>query len=530
MLSRVSLGFLRKEMERAKSPHILCGAGVSMIGPTCLPSGNELRDQCVKLLLSDRLNTTFLRRLLASEGYQRLLPEALLQDISLFASSHLDKAMAKILTHSVANDVHRAIASHFTTIFTTNFDNCFESVGAREVLHLHGSVESPDELQNRIYRLGKGQESITKAFESRIQNRDLWIIGYSIRDEDVIASISRAKPRRIVFLTYDGSIPPVIRSFGIPALVGTGKAEELFGVRALKKRPNRRTTTLEIRQPAIGARCAALLYAVYLSGHYEWAPKILQVYLPKLTGRAKYKSIASVADNLRMAGKYSESVYWCQFSLRSRFCHRPDQADLLCGAHNVLALCELDRGGTSFDLIEQHFSQAIAHLEQFAKRFRSPENEVGIEIFKARIINNMGILFSRRADSQAALRAFSESRQIKLRHHDDRGIAQTESNIAKCFCDMREFDQAEQSLRRVLDIMRKTPDLYVCRDAVLEILPVIARIQGSPITLGQSEMPVALDSELWNTLGNATGRWRGARRRIVEHLNSLNAIVHELSR
>jgi hypothetical protein len=55
---------------------VLAGAGVSMIPPTVLPSGDSLRDECVRHLLSDGTSRRVIRRLLRTPAYRPLLPEA----------------------------------------------------------------------------------------------------------------------------------------------------------------------------------------------------------------------------------------------------------------------------------------------------------------------------------------------------------------------------------------------------------------------------------------------------------------------
>jgi hypothetical protein len=55
---------------------VLAGAGVSMIPPTVLPSGDSLRDECVRHLLSDGTSRRVIRRLLRTPAYRSLLPEA----------------------------------------------------------------------------------------------------------------------------------------------------------------------------------------------------------------------------------------------------------------------------------------------------------------------------------------------------------------------------------------------------------------------------------------------------------------------
>ncbi|MDQ3819973.1 MAG: hypothetical protein M3362_20175, partial [Acidobacteriota bacterium] len=70
------------------------------------------------------------------------MPEAVLQFMGSTIGQSVDRFMARLLKDAKANDVHRHIAKNFSRIFTTNFDLCFERAGAKQTIHLHGSVKN----------------------------------------------------------------------------------------------------------------------------------------------------------------------------------------------------------------------------------------------------------------------------------------------------------------------------------------------------------------------------------------------------
>src|SRR5436190_16396012 len=114
---------------------ILCGAGVSMIPPTSFPSGNQLRDLCIRSLVSDQRLSRSATSLIKRSAFQAMLPELVLEDVFLAAPTFVDTFMSRSLSNSTPNAVHEAISRQFASVFITNFDLCFEKAGAKVVNH-----------------------------------------------------------------------------------------------------------------------------------------------------------------------------------------------------------------------------------------------------------------------------------------------------------------------------------------------------------------------------------------------------------
>src|SRR5579864_4147934 len=111
---------------------VLAGAGVSMVPPTSLPSGDALRDHCVRCLLSDPTSRKVVRLLLHTPAFRAFLPEAVLQLMGSTVGSRLDLFIKKVLSSAAPNVVHKALVGRGYRIFTTNFDTCFGGSGRRQ--------------------------------------------------------------------------------------------------------------------------------------------------------------------------------------------------------------------------------------------------------------------------------------------------------------------------------------------------------------------------------------------------------------
>lgn len=505
---------------------ILCGAGISMIKPTLAPSGNQLRDMCVKKILSDKISSKYLPNILKSPSYQKLLPESVLQDVASFASNELDRLMSIILEHISPNSVHQYIATNYHNLFTTNFDLCFEKCTAKSIGHLHGSIIAPRTLQNRVFRLGKTAEEDFRRFKFAIKGQDLLIIGYSLRDSDVIDAIEKASPSRICYLSHNGNLPQYLNLTSLPVVYTIGAAETLFNIKTKVSistiKPRKMLKT--IRQPSIARRANVILYICYRSAKYIESEIILKEYLPFLRGRGKYKAIYSVADCLRIGGLYDEAIRLGNKILRSKFANRPDQADLISSVYVLFGLCDLDRKNNNYDQIENWFLQALDLTDQFSSLHRDDSQTAAIENWKARIFNNLGELNATKGDYKKAIKCYKKSLKIKEYFHEGKGVAQTKSNLAKVYLMKRNLKLALECLNKVVELMNESPDVYICRDAITEILNLIVIHYGLPSIYIDVSIPTITISGFWDKLRKLTLTYSKIKP-IIEDLEKLNHIL-----
>jgi hypothetical protein len=95
-----------------------------MVPPTSLPSGDALRDHCVRCLLSDPTSRKVVRLLLHTPAFRAFLPEAVLQLMGSTVGSRLDLFIKKVLNRRRPGVVHKALVERGYRIFTTN-DTCW---------------------------------------------------------------------------------------------------------------------------------------------------------------------------------------------------------------------------------------------------------------------------------------------------------------------------------------------------------------------------------------------------------------------
>jgi len=187
---RVSLRKLRQLLRNSPDVQVLCGAGISMIAPTNLPSGNELRDICVRQLLTDEISRPYLDKLLTTKTYGGVIAGSYAPGSGFDAGNTIGPVVGTRLRQALPNPAHQYLALNYSQLFTTNFDLCFEDAGAKAVAHLHGTISDPGSLQNQMYRLGKTALCEMDQFRIAIENRSLLILGYSLRDSDVVEAIA----------------------------------------------------------------------------------------------------------------------------------------------------------------------------------------------------------------------------------------------------------------------------------------------------------------------------------------------------
>jgi tetratricopeptide (TPR) repeat protein len=507
---------------------ILCGAGISMIPPSNLPSGDRLRDQCVRLLLSDHRSRKLLGRIMRSPAYQALLPEGVLQDIGSFASSSLDQSMSSLLLGVQPNAVHEHLALNYRRLFTTNFDLCLEDAGARAVSHLHGTISAPETLQNRIFRLGRTAHAEFVKFKSWIRGKGLLILGYSMRDRDIIEAIEASPPAKIFYLSRGGELPPPLRDTLIPVIYARGVAEELFGVSSTGVRPRRRAHRPRLRKPALGRRVPALLHLLYRAGFYDAADRIMRSYLPHLRGRGKYKAICQLMEALRVSGEYDAAARWCDYVMDSRFAARPENAEILSSAYVVRGLCDYDRGRKNYGEISRWFREALRLTRAFESLQRDDSQKAAIQIWKARIHNNLGLVATAQNDYPRAIDHFDRSLRIKERFHEETGIAQTHANLAMIYLSSSDFGDATRHLKLVVRLMRKSPSKYICRETILQALRLFHSMTSIPPALQKATLPTPAGSKFWARLASHLKVKWYASAGFIKELANLNAILLEI--
>ena len=192
--------------ERLREDAILVGAGVSMVGPTRLPSGPELLRSSVRTLVSDRRIAGVRDAALSHPGVEQLVPELMFQRISDILGA-LPAALYAPFNVARPNGVHLALAAasmQGALIATTNYDLAIEAALGRDErppLHLHGSVADLATIVHTIRGIGRGlPDDLGAAFAAMLNGRRVTIIGYSGNDREVMDALVAARPSSVNWL------------------------------------------------------------------------------------------------------------------------------------------------------------------------------------------------------------------------------------------------------------------------------------------------------------------------------------------
>ena len=143
-------------------------------------------------------------------------------------------------------------------------------------------------------------------------------------------------------------------------------------------------------------------------------------------------------------------------------------------------------------IIESHFTRALKVFEELVKREKGNRYVVENDIWRARILNNFGLLYSRRKDARNAIKFFRRSIEIKTRHNERQGVSRTLSNIANLQLKYGDLDHAAQTLNELVEIMGDLPDKYICEDTIsqtLEILQITVKLPIKEKSLDPMEKP-----------------------------------------
>lgn len=176
----------------------LVGAGVSMLGPTALPSGPELKNIVITRLFEDvSLFTRQVKRLKASRKYRTVVPEIVFQQVFQAVGNTLSSCF-DVLEDGSPNLAHHALAqlaaTHGAKLFTTNFETLIEKSTPTDikVIHLHGSLDDRAQMHVRINQVGRGLPGdLARRFIRELRKSTLVVCGYSGNDKDIMDPFDR---------------------------------------------------------------------------------------------------------------------------------------------------------------------------------------------------------------------------------------------------------------------------------------------------------------------------------------------------
>lgn len=178
---------------------VLCGAGVSMMPPSALPSGPALLRAGLEEVLTDAHALRWVTELFASDRWARLVPEVAFQRLIDVGGTLPTQAFLPLAVAS-PNSLHEwltGLSTRGARLVTTNFDLLLERTSRiAPVLHLHGEIDSLDTVVATIRRVGRGlPPSTAVAMDELLRWADhLVVIGYSGNDRDVMDVIESNPP------------------------------------------------------------------------------------------------------------------------------------------------------------------------------------------------------------------------------------------------------------------------------------------------------------------------------------------------
>lgn len=499
---------------------------MSMLPPTSLPSGDRLRDTCVERLLSDRLSSRVVRELLRTTTYRALLPEAVLQLLGSTVGTPLDRLMRQFLQTSPPNLVHRALVRLRCRLFTTNFDLCLEAAGCKQTWHLHGSIARLGSLQNQLYRLGKTALAEAAQFEKVIDGRALLIVGYSLRDDDIVGLIRSHRPSQLLYLSFNGTIPQALRRLTCNTAVATGSLEALFRLAPppMPAMP-RKMIPLTIRLPALKHRVNALLRICSRAALYDVQLMLLRKYLPRLRGRPKLLAMCELADSLRLAKRYAEAENLARQVIGYPSTRIGPARDAFSTTLVQLGLIALDRGDTDFDRIESLFRQALEVFEELVASEAPGKYDAENDIWRSRIFNNLGLVLAARRDYAASINMYRRSLALKARHHERYGIAQTHANLAKLEICMGQLAAAARLLDLLCQELIELPDAFICSDAVIGCLSALRDTKLLPVIVHDVESVSSRSERWWRSFVRRCGAAPPPVQRILAAVQKLRGLI-----
>lgn len=188
---------------------LFLGAGISTIFPSNLPNGSELKDFLLDCLFDTKNFKKYSNLIKNNDKYKYIVPEVLFQDIYEILNENIFKIYS-ILENSKSNHIHKTI-SYFSNyfgvkLFTTNFDSLIDVLLTDEnaITHLHGSLLEKENLSILIKRIIRGIENKYKLeFEHALKGKNLYVLGYSGNDKDIMDLIRTSKPEKIFWMMRD---------------------------------------------------------------------------------------------------------------------------------------------------------------------------------------------------------------------------------------------------------------------------------------------------------------------------------------
>lgn len=185
------------------------GAAISMVSPSLLPSGPELKDFLLDCLFDKLKFRNQLKRIKNNVKYNSIVPEVLFQDIYTVLREKIF-IIYKLLEKAKPNHIHNFLGDVLNNqtikVYTTNFDSLIDDFAnnRRIIKHLHGSLREKGRMAILIRQIIRGMNSAFKEnFRNDVKSKNLYFFGYSGNDKDVRDLINASQPAEIYWMMLD---------------------------------------------------------------------------------------------------------------------------------------------------------------------------------------------------------------------------------------------------------------------------------------------------------------------------------------
>ena len=191
---------------------VFCGAGISTEAPSSLPTGDELALRVFDLTTGGQsypYAADPIARLRREIAVGRLRLEVICDLLSNEIDAITVMSSFGLLRSSPPNRLHLALALLSpAALLTTNQDLLLEHAGEilgrpTRAVHLHGRCDRPRSIVTTVagYLHGLSVRA-DRRLTRLIDGRDLVVLGYSGRDLDVMSSLLRTCPRRVLWIEH----------------------------------------------------------------------------------------------------------------------------------------------------------------------------------------------------------------------------------------------------------------------------------------------------------------------------------------
>lgn len=435
----------------------LVGAGVSMIGPSPLLSGPQVKDALVGSIAARHGLAREFNGIKRSRAYQAITPEIIFQSLHECINSRL-LPFFEILGGGLPNSLHRSFSQYVKRnmgyVLTTNFDTLIERAGGfrstpPSILHLHGSLKDKASLVVRILQIGKaGIGPVYSNAIKALNGKTLFVMGYSGSDIDILRMLEKSECLRILWLARDPKdtlLTQRLQSVGKRHEVAIVGGDLRLVARYMSRLvpSGRRTIT-----PAASVNRADVAQS--------WSKTVDQAearaFLVKVLGQlGQYQKAAALA--VRTADKklnssafppawfYNEAAedQRCVGNFRVARAHVQKALSLrsysprtwtIAGTHNISGILSLEKARPDPTRAIRSARLALNILRRDRSAWRDSNGREYRNMFLGRIYNNLGLAYETAHQWSRSLQAYRRALSFKTRTGDILGSALTCANIS----------------------------------------------------------------------------------------------------